>query len=683
MTSRRYSDRTGVRMRTAVSMLLLTLVISLIVTVSSVAGAPLMITDTPTIASNLTSPFFTNTTIATLNFTVYDGGHDQLTCDMFIDSVKNFSFSSMNATMESISVIGLSEGHHAWQVNCTDGMNNGSSDVNDVTVDLHSPSIALVSPANNTRDDSKIFSFQVADDLSSSFNCDLRIAGVVVGNGNCGAGACSLKPQPPVDGANVEWNVTCRDAAGNSNISGSRIISIGPIIALTSPPSGATETGIDSVTISIASDVDLSSVKLEWDGVNRSMNGPGKAWTIAVSPLTEGQTHTYKVWGTGLISGLSSVTGSRTLTYRAILALPVSGIPQSPFVVTRVELPIIEWSAVIILIVASLLGIAFGLAKVFMIPALEAWTKEEFINLLFSAFIVVAFLSFAGVIESTSNALAHDILASTSPSGAITYWTYDGATGLWGGEATFTSCPYPCQSYIARGFLGATYQAYGEALRGVAKSYAISQLLESFGVSSTFDLSIFITQLDINIGFPMYSGRAIYNNTLSTIAEEYMKITASLKIQEIALAYLPGLAGIFFVVGILTRILWFTRKFGGLLVALGIGLYTVTPLIYVLCWYTIDRSTALLGISDISAYRPLTPGELGSSFTDSDLDPLFTEYNGAGSVTRLGLLDALGRAYIPIIAIPMLAIFTTIGFVRQFSPMIGGDTEIAGLTRII
>ena len=160
------------------------------------------------------------------------------------------------------------------------------------------------------------------------------------------------------------------------------------------------------------------------------------------------------------------------------------------------------------------------------------------------------------------------------------------------------------------------------------------------------------------------------------------------KPQEVGLVYATSLAGLLFIIGIVTRSVWFLRKFGGLLIAIGIGLYIILPLIYVLSWYTIDKSTATY--SDLEIDLPKADanlkdaiGSIAVSGFEPNIDSLFTQYNDEGKTIKIGILDALGRAYLSNIVIPLLALFTTIGFVRQFSPMIGGDVEIAGLTRII
>jgi hypothetical protein len=234
--------------------------------------------------------------------------------------------------------------------------------------------------------------------------------------------------------------------------------------------------------------------------------------------------------------------------------------------------------------------------------------------------------------------------------------------------------------YLARGFLGSTYEIYGRTLKSVAKEYAVSSIFESLGIGTTMNL-VFITDLNIQIGYPLGPGRAIYDNSLNTVVKEYLVVLTTLKTQEVALSYMVGLSNVFFVIGILSRIFWPTRKFGGLLMAIAIGLYTILPLVYVMAWYTMDRSSA-------SFNDPIVPANMdvisnGESIGSVSLDPLFTTYDGAGRVIQIGVLDGVGRAYLCATVIPLIAMFTTIGFIRHFSMMVGGDTELAGLTKII
>lgn len=352
----------------------------------------------------------------------------------------------------------------------------------------------------------------------------------------------------------------------------------------------------------------------------------------------------------------------------------------------------VDWLLIaylVIFIVSLLLGIAFMVSKVFAMHELEAWSKDEAMNLILSVAILVLFTAFVGLTEQIANSLSKDVLSSTvsaSSSGNITYWQYIPNEGRWKTiETSNPSCPYPCYMYMARGFLGSLYEKYGSSLKSIAQYYFVSVFYSTQSVGSGVDFTWGKFKFEFGMGFPLNAGLTIYNNILATIVSEYLKIITAIKMQEIALVYLSSLAGMFFILGIISRSVWFLRKFGGLFVAAGIGLYLIFPMIYVLSWYTIDKSAMEVSL-DLPT--PASSDDPFSFFTGGvgglgDIDLLFTAYDEKGVPSSIGLLDALGRAYLPIMVIPILAIFTTIGFIRHFSPMIGGDPEIAGLTRII
>ncbi len=345
----------------------------------------------------------------------------------------------------------------------------------------------------------------------------------------------------------------------------------------------------------------------------------------------------------------------------------------------------VDWiliSYVVILILLSILGIAFMISRLFAMQQLEAWVKEEFIDVLFSIAILVFFTTFIGIIEQSSSSLANDALERVAENGQVQYWTYKPDEGRWNlNTMSSPSCPYPCHIYIARGFLGSLYEKYGSSLKGIAQYYFLSVFYMTENIGTGFDITFNKFTFELGIGFPTHAYLTVYNNILATVVSEYLKIISALKMQEIALGYLTSLAGILFIIGIVSRSVWFLRKFGGLLIAAGIGLYAIFPLLYVLCWYTIDRSVVDFTVS-LPGYDS-TASIYGGASGLGEMNLLFTKFNDAGVVTSVGMLDALGRAYIPIIIVPILAIFTTIGFIRHFSPMIGGDVEIAGLTRLI
>ncbi|MEM3431396.1 MAG: hypothetical protein QW783_02525, partial [Candidatus Micrarchaeia archaeon] len=248
----------------------------------------------------------------------------------------------------------------------------------------------------------------------------------------------------------------------------------------------------------------------------------------------------------------------------------------------------IDWlfvSYFVMLIVILLLGIAFMISRVFALRELEAWTKEEAMNVVLSIAILFLFTAFVGIVESLASSLAKDILSSTAADGSIQYWSYVSSTGRWNLITTSSpSCEYPCHIYIARGFLGSLYERYGQVIKQLSKSYFVGKLYEGLSVGSSVQVTLFGKQITFSFGIGAFPEYLSYNKIIEIILLEYLKIITAVKIQEFALVYLTSLSGLLFVIGIVSRSFWFLRKFGGLMIALGIGIYIFVPLMYVLAW---------------------------------------------------------------------------------------------------
>jgi len=376
----------------------------------------------------------------------------------------------------------------------------------------------------------------------------------------------------------------------------------------------------------------------------------------------------------------------------AMLMLLTVGFAQAQQPVFTVDASILNISLALLIIMSSLLAIGFMASRVFGITAFEAWIREEYAELIFTAVLLVMFSVLATMVETIADQLANDTLfVSASAGSQNTYWAYNQDTGRW--SPGTKACAQPCQFYIARAFLGSLYETYYKQIMSVGRFYSESKMWESFVPGSEAD-QIF-GMIDLEFSIPLYAQRAVFNNSLELVIDVLLKALLSVKTQEFLLFYLSYLPIPFFAAGILFRIPWFTRKLGGLLIALSLGVYIILPLIYTLGWYTIDKTSvtvtvtplvddsSLLGIPSVGSLMP---------FETPDTSVLFTNYTcveqasyGCARYTEnsVGLLDIAGRTFIATLAIPLIAIFTTIGFVRQFSPMIGGDAEIAGLTRMI
>jgi hypothetical protein len=204
--------------------------------------------------------------------------------------------------------------------------------------------------------------------------------------------------------------------------------------------------------------------------------------------------------------------------------------------------------------------------------------------------------------------------------------------------------------------------------------------------------------------------------------------------------------------GIILRTFFFTRKVGGLLIAIAIGLYTVYPLMYIMLgsymdfnvrnfyypmndpthWYAPvmcsggsfipggNDPNAPFCISNLGMLSYIIPGLPTAVANFGDADFMFRNgcvtsdpnvcpgstcpgspnfccpgaancpanslppdvYAGMRSQYD-GVLPTIGYLIVPAVFIPLIILLVTISFVTVLSSTLGGDVDIAGLTRIL
>ena len=634
---------------------------------------------------------YLNKTNVTFKFTVWDDIDTILKCNITIDGAVQPSINATNSQEMRVSYI-LPQGKHTSKLQCWDSRNGATEDPV-FYVDITPPRLTISKPDNNftTCNMFTSFTFSVSDDWSKNVTCKLML-----GTSTIWSTAITLQPEwaavekTIIPGQELplgrnEWYIQCTDLAGNINISAKRNLTVtntdpDNFYITFIPPTinNGWYTITDSLVVNITTDKELSTAWLELNGMTYFMSGANKNWYISKTGLRNG-TNVYKAGGKGKISECSTFA-ERTIIYKPEYSLP----ENRPFILTLIEFqePAI-WTGAALAIAALLLAITYMLSKLFALPEWEAFAKSEFGQLIFSAFLFVMFVLISGIIEEGTHSLASDILTKTVAVGEnVTYWSYNSQAGTWS-ETNNYRCEYPCHIYLARGFLGTTYESYKNTFKEVSRAYVISKLYESLSIGNTAEIVLF-SKFDIAYSVPVYAGRAIYDNSLEVTIKDLSRAMAIIKAQEVALVYATNLAFAFFIGGLVLRVLWFTRKFGGLLIALAIGIYVFLPFIYVLGWYTVDKTGIVFDLQDPDSQMVSNAGQLGDTFLgETDVSALFTAYDTEGRETKMGLLDVTGRAYIAAIFIPALAILSVIGFVRHFSPMIGGDPEIAGLSKLI
>lgn len=116
-------------------------------------------TTAPTI--NLVSPinnYLTNNSEVTTSFYVDDDYSDYLICELYDNNTLRGTFNVSDETTRADTYTYI-EGLHNWYVNCTDNLGNSAlSETRNLSVDLSTPIVSLISPINNTYQNNTSFS---------------------------------------------------------------------------------------------------------------------------------------------------------------------------------------------------------------------------------------------------------------------------------------------------------------------------------------------------------------------------------------------------------------------------------------------------------------------------------------------------------------------------------------------
>ena len=375
------------------------------------------------------------------------------------------------------------------------------------------------------------------------------------------------------------------------------------------------------------------------------------------------------------------------------------------------------WQQLAVLVIFMgflLMGLAYMVGYAFDFKTVQIFVKNEMIQLIASTIILANVFLLIPAMDVVSQQFAADILVLQGGAGSVSSQTATGtwevrpghavnitepdmSNGYWNGRWTIRevpsmgviSCPSPCHFYLARAYLGYNYERIAAIARTVVKAYATLSWVDYTRVGVFVNVLGVVFQIKVT-AMP-FTGLSIIYHSLGTCFDLMAKAMLSVKFQEMTLLYLQnGVFPIFLIGGIIMRSVWFMRKLGGLLIAIAIGVYTVFPLLYVLCWYTVDASSTTLSIDASmvptgNSFRvSLLPWESNNLVLDDGAVErmLFTTYD-ANNIPTPGILDIAASLMVPAVAIPLLNLIITIAFIKTLSASLGGDLELAGLTRIL
>ncbi|MBN1170411.1 hypothetical protein JXA56_05270 [Candidatus Micrarchaeota archaeon] len=157
-------------------------------------------------------------------------------------------------------------------------------------------------------------------------------------------------------------------------------------------------------------------------------------------------------------------------------------------------------------------------------------------------------------------------------------------------------------------------------------------------------------------------------NNLATV------LLIGLNAQSMLMEYLRlNMLTVFIPVGILLRSFYFTRSAGALFIALGVGMYFIFPIFFILLDPGFVPSSGTYQVLQIPIQQPYCYATMTNSI--SVLAAI--ENAGVGStasLTTAGMRDDLSKSYISLILHPLVAFFLTMIFIRYMMSVLGGDT---------
>lgn len=310
----------------------------------------------------------------------------------------------------------------------------------------------------------------------------------------------------------------------------------------------------------------------------------------------------------------------------------------------------------VLIITFTIYGTLLAISRAFYLKQLERFALSEIFQTASTAFMAIFLVVMVGsALEVAGQAIEGEV---SCPQGSVNIQPGDSS-------------------------MDQAYEAIRCRLQGRAKELADAQGSILSGTASEFNL----LNLQISIlGITAWKGdwdKSLYQET-----EEYRIVNnlatvmiIGLNAQNYLLQYLQiNMLHIFIPVGILMRAFYFTRAPGALLISLGIGMYFIFPVFFVL----LDPGF----VSVPSAPSPAQPAQPQiycyptMSNAVSMLETMETQ--GFGSTSSLSLSQIrnnLAKYYVNLIIHPLIAFFLTMVFVRYMMSILGGDTQ--ELTKMI
>jgi len=339
-----------------------------------------------------------------------------------------------------------------------------------------------------------------------------------------------------------------------------------------------------------------------------------------------------------------------------------------------------------------LVGIAYLLSRALNNRRLEDWAKDEFLQALVSAAIVGALVLLLapknGLIIGLFNTLTPENLEIPVWNSYLNYVGSSGTTALLTGSG-----PGVSNEQISASFIGCPAGSSGTIL---CFSYSYMTLLEHSIIQLSADLLTFniLIELLASLSFNLIlvqltplSGLTSVSQVVGSIIQSLLFLGVMSGVQLALLHFINSTAlTIFLPIGVVLRCFFATRKIGGLLMGIAIGLYLVYPLILAMNAIAVNESnkvdfTELENLfKDVKDANPYgegenpDEGEWGNFLTDFS-EKLSKLKQGIAALPHLWI-QLLASLVIQIVFLPVLSVLITLISIKELAALFGSEVNL-------
>ena len=423
--------------------------------------------------------------------------------------------------------------------------------------------------------------------------------------------------------------------------------------------------------------------------------------------------------------GLGNRLALLAIAFLLFASLGCTGASGSP------KTSMMGWSDLVglaLFIVVLLLSLGYMVAVFMRDERLKAWVGRELGQVFFSAVIIVVAVLLVGSLDSWLRVLS--LAGSQEWQDYVNY----GVCCVPGNACVLPQASNvrgrACHIEVANDYLQILYETTRYSASSYLNNYGWYAFLSRISVSTTI-----VMKFMAGLSFSPFAGLEMTAEFFSLLFDLAIKTMMLLRAQQMFLDFLwYPFFPVMISMGLVLRIFYFTRKLGGMLIAISLALYVVFPMFYVLSnailwgfmahpvansWEHFGNTYASGEALPASGGQQLAPQQrakgvfsqpavkidICNGSTQGEKDTMQAAMDGVGNKWDFyeggkwysqALSFATGKAFEPdgpiarlalvmifTLFIPFLSLMTSLAAFKVLSPMLGGDVEISLLSRLI